>query len=106
MADTKKSTSKKKAAAAKKATAKKATTQKKVAAKATAAPATAGTKKKAVKQKAMSKGSPTEVSSEARWQMIAEAAYHKAEKRGFMGDPVDDWLAAEAEIDAALNWQK
>jgi hypothetical protein len=36
-------------------------------------------------------------------QMIEEAAYFLAEKRGFSrGDPVADWLAAEAEIDALL----
>ena len=36
-------------------------------------------------------------------QMIEEAAYYRAEKRGFSGgDPVADWLAAEAEIDALL----
>jgi hypothetical protein len=36
-----------------------------------------------------------------RRQMIQEAAYFRAEKRGFQGgDPVADWLAAEAEIDA------
>lgn len=36
-------------------------------------------------------------------QMIEEAAYYRAEKRGFRGgDPVADWLAAEAEIDALL----
>jgi hypothetical protein len=33
---------------------------------------------------------------------IADAAYFHAEHRGFKGgDPVSDWLAAEAEIDAA-----
>lgn len=33
---------------------------------------------------------------------IAEAAYFHAEHRGFKGgDPVADWLAAEAEIKAA-----
>jgi hypothetical protein len=32
--------------------------------------------------------------------MIAEAAYFRAERRGFQrGDPLDDWLQAEAEID-------
>jgi hypothetical protein len=37
-------------------------------------------------------------------QMIEEAAYYRAEKRGFgNGDPVADWLAAEAEIDALLS---
>ena len=34
-----------------------------------------------------------------RCRMIAAAAYYRAEKRGFTGgDPVQDWLAAEAEI--------
>jgi hypothetical protein len=33
--------------------------------------------------------------------MIAEAAYYRAEKRGFApGQALDDWLAAEKEIDA------
>jgi hypothetical protein len=32
--------------------------------------------------------------------MIAEAAYFRAERRGFVvGGELDDWLAAEAEID-------
>jgi hypothetical protein len=31
--------------------------------------------------------------------MVAEAAYYRAEKRGFApGQELDDWLAAEAEI--------
>ncbi|HEY9199829.1 MAG TPA: DUF2934 domain-containing protein [Gammaproteobacteria bacterium] len=35
--------------------------------------------------------------------MIAEAAYLKAEHRGFCsGDPLDDWLAAEREVDMLL----
>ena len=35
---------------------------------------------------------------------IADAAYYHAEHRGFKGgDPVADWLAAEAEIDAAFK---
>lgn len=35
-----------------------------------------------------------------RYQMIATAAYYRAEHRGFTGgNPVEDWLAAEAEID-------
>jgi|KBSMisStandDraft_5_1062788.scaffolds.fasta_scaffold1138747_2 hypothetical protein len=37
-------------------------------------------------------------------QMIREAAYFRAEARGFGGgDPVEDWLAAEAEIDALVS---
>ncbi len=36
-----------------------------------------------------------------REEMIAVAAYYRAEHRGSMsGNPVDDWLTAEAEIDA------
>lgn len=32
--------------------------------------------------------------------MIAEAAYFRAERRGFaLGGELDDWIAAEAEID-------
>jgi len=35
-----------------------------------------------------------------RHQMVQEAAYYRAEKRNFMGgDPVDDWVAAEIEIE-------
>jgi hypothetical protein len=36
--------------------------------------------------------------------MISEAAYWRAERRGFEpGHEMDDWFAAEAEIDALLN---
>src|SRR5690348_312408 len=43
------------------------------------------------------------VTSTQRQQMIAEAAYFKAERRGFDGgDAVRDWCEAEAEIDARL----
>jgi len=46
----------------------------------------------------------TGVSPEQRQQMIAEAAYLRAEQRGFsLGDPLDDWLAAEQEIDTLLS---
>jgi hypothetical protein len=34
--------------------------------------------------------------------MIAEAAYYRAQRRGYHGDPVRDWTEAEAEIDALL----
>lgn len=41
---------------------------------------------------------------EQRWRMVAEAAYYKAEKRGFQGgDSARDWIEAEAEIDAQLG---
>jgi hypothetical protein len=36
--------------------------------------------------------------------MIADAAYFRAEQRGFQGgDPLRDWLQAEAEVDARLR---
>jgi Protein of unknown function (DUF2934) len=42
---------------------------------------------------------PSSVSEEQRQSMIAEAAYYRAERRGFQGgDSVADWLAAEREI--------
>jgi hypothetical protein len=35
--------------------------------------------------------------------MIAEAAYFRAQQRGFQGgNPVEDWLVAEAEVEHAL----
>lgn len=45
-----------------------------------------------------------DVSAEERHRMIAEAAYYRALARGFSGDgdPLGDWLAAEAEIDQML----
>lgn len=43
------------------------------------------------------------ISADQRLGMIAEAAYFKAEKRGFCGgNPTDDWLTAESEVDALL----
>ncbi|MCX7195597.1 MAG: DUF2934 domain-containing protein [Proteobacteria bacterium] len=39
------------------------------------------------------------VTPEQRHQMIAEAAYKRAQKRSFMGgNPENDWYEAEAEI--------
>ena len=44
------------------------------------------------------------VSPEQRYQMIMEAAYFRAETRGFVGgDPAQDWLEAEVEIDRMLQ---
>jgi hypothetical protein len=43
------------------------------------------------------------VGPEQRAALIAEAAYFRAEQRGFaVGHEMDDWLAAEAEVDARL----
>lgn len=44
------------------------------------------------------------VSLEDRRRLIAEAAYHKARQRGFAeGGELEDWIEAEAEIDAQLD---
>ncbi len=38
-----------------------------------------------------------------RHEMIAMAAYYRAQKRGFNnGDEIQDWLEAEAEIDGLI----
>jgi hypothetical protein len=43
------------------------------------------------------------VGPERRAALIAEAAFFRAEKRGFTpGHEVEDWLAAESEVDAKL----
>mgnify|MGYP000940130559 CR=1 FL=1 len=43
------------------------------------------------------------VAGEDRYRMIAEAAYYRAENRGFSpGSELDDWLAAEIEVDELL----
>lgn len=44
-----------------------------------------------------------EVDPGRRQEMIAEAAYLRAERRGFnAGNPTEDWLAAEREVDMLL----
>lgn len=46
----------------------------------------------------------TAITAEDRHRLIAEAAYFRAEARGFCGgDPLEDWLAAEAEVDRARS---
>ena len=43
------------------------------------------------------------IGPEYRAALIAEAAYLRAEKRGFIpGHETEDWLAAEAEVDTRL----
>jgi phosphoglucomutase len=45
----------------------------------------------------------TFIEPEERLAMIAEAAYYRAEQRGFdPGHEIDDWLAAEAAFDESL----
>jgi len=44
---------------------------------------------------------PSEPSADKRRAMVSEAAYYRAQNRGFEpGRELDDWLAAEAEIAA------
>lgn len=44
------------------------------------------------------------VPHDVRHEMIARAAYFRAERRGFApGHELDDWLGAEAEIDTGLT---
>ena len=48
--------------------------------------------------------SETRLSDDERRRMVAEAAYYRAEQRGFSaGGEVDDWLAAEREISRLLQ---
>ena len=42
--------------------------------------------------------------SDQKHRMIEEAAYFRAEKRGFTGgDPTDDWFTAEVEIEESIK---
>lgn len=45
--------------------------------------------------------------SESREARIAEAAYWRAERRGFVaGQELDDWLAAEKEVDGHIESER
>jgi phage-related tail fiber protein len=73
--------------------------------KTTAKPKETTTKKVAKKSTIATKPqtSSISISSEERWKMIAIAAYHNAEKRGFApGGEMQDWAEAEKEIDELL----
>jgi hypothetical protein len=49
-------------------------------------------------------GSPALISPELRQHLIRNEAYFRAERRGFgEGDPVQDWMEAEAEVDRILR---
>ena len=115
MAKTTKKTTKKpaaKKAVAKKATAKKTAGKKKVAKKTTAKKVlarktvSAANSKRTVAAKKASGGRSAPVrriSAHERRTMIAEAAYLRGEAQGFISDEREDWLLAEAEIDAVLK---
>ena len=44
-----------------------------------------------------------QISADERRQMISEAAYLRGEAQGFLSDEREDWILAEAEIDARLQ---
>jgi hypothetical protein len=49
--------------------------------------------------RAMPKAQPTPMDAETRYRWIAQAAYLRAERRGFApGHAIEDWLAAEADF--------
>lgn len=63
--------------------------------------------KKAAKAAIESNADAPFVDPRTRAALIAEAAYYRAEKRGFApGGEVADWQAAEAEVDAKLMRSK
>jgi hypothetical protein len=96
-AATKKATVKK--AAAKATTSKKTTEKKTVAKKVTTQKATP---KAAPKKKTTTKAALRSITAEERRQMIAEAAYLRGESQGFLSDEKEDWILAEAEVNALL----
>ncbi len=60
--------------------------------------------KKKTKKITNSRKNPILANPEIQQEMIAESAYFRSEKRGFVeGDPMEDWLAAEAEINTLLK---
>ncbi len=75
----------------------------KVAPKAPARPRAKSTTPR-VRKSAANASAPVAVSEDVRRGMIAEGAYLRAERRGFApGHEAEDWLAAEAEVDALLK---
>jgi hypothetical protein len=69
-------------------------------------PATPTVRKRAPSKSARSESNPNLspfVGPEHRAALIAQAAFFRAEKRGFSpGHETEDWLAAESEVDAEL----
>jgi hypothetical protein len=92
-------TASKKKTPTKKAAKKKVATKKAVNTKKASTRKVAKTPTKAAKPD----NSSIDIAPEERWKMIAIAAYHKAEKRGFApGHELQDWAEAEKEIDKLI----
>lgn len=69
----------------------------------TAAPAKRAPRKRVAGPVEQAVAYPTFVDPQQRAALIAQAAYFRALDRGFVpGHEVEDWLAAEAEVDADL----
>lgn len=69
-----------------------------------ATPAKAAATETKPKKTPAKKAAAVSVSPEHRYHMIATAAYYLAERRGFSGSyEMQDWITAEAEIDAKLK---
>ena len=63
----------------------------------------ATSEKKVAIQSTNVKQSITPITEQQRYEMIERTAYLIAEKRGFVdGDPTDDWIQAETQIDNYL----
>lgn len=61
-------------------------------------------KEVSVKRTTLMNTKQQELAGEDRHRLIAEAAYFRAEQRGFVpGCELEDWLAAELEVDALLD---
>ena len=59
------------------------------------------------KEAARASSALTGVTGQERHQLIAEAAYYRAERRSFIpGYELEDWLSAESEIEMKLNPSK
>lgn len=68
-----------------------------------ATPKPRATKPAPAKKKAVKGNGETPITPEQRYRMICDAAYYRAERRGFIGgNPAEDWTAAESEIDGLL----
>ncbi len=76
------------------------------AAKASAKKTAAAAPKPPAAKRARALDASSAPTPEQRYCMVAEAAYFRAERQGFLGDPVQDWTAAEAEIEAFLDGGK
>jgi hypothetical protein len=68
------------------------------------APRESAATEKKIKPDSGAAGTPSFIEPEGRHRMISDAAYFRSERRGFCpGCELDDWLAAEAEVDRALT---